>query len=87
MSRIPEEELFKICLEFWHFFSQNVYDKQRQAQNQNGFSNGNGMVQGMDFGGLINNQQNLLQTGAGLSMMHEAVYPEILHEVKNIMFD
>ena len=24
LSRIPEDELFKICLEFWHFFAYNT---------------------------------------------------------------
>lgn len=27
MSRIPDEELFKICLDFWHFFSGDVMTK------------------------------------------------------------
>ena len=28
LSRIPEEELFKICLDFWKFFSYDVMEKQ-----------------------------------------------------------
>ena len=33
MSRIPDDELFKICLDFWHFFSKDIMEKQqRQAQ-------------------------------------------------------
>lgn len=30
MSRIQDEELFKICLDFWHFFAQDIMNKQRQ---------------------------------------------------------
>ena len=32
MSRIQDEELFKICLDFWHFFSNDIMIKQRQYQ-------------------------------------------------------
>ena len=28
MSRIPDDELFKICLDFWHFFSKDIMEKQ-----------------------------------------------------------
>jgi len=27
LTNIQEEELFKICLEFWHWFAQNVMNK------------------------------------------------------------
>ena len=30
MSRIQDEELFKICLDYWHFFAQDIMNKQRQ---------------------------------------------------------
>lgn len=33
MSRIEDEELFKICLDFWHFFANDVMRKQTQAAN------------------------------------------------------
>jgi len=29
LSKIPEDELFKICLEFWHFFANDVMMKTR----------------------------------------------------------
>lgn len=48
LSRIPEDELFKICLDFWHFFSYNVMMKTRGNQY---FDN----VGGMNFGVLLNN--------------------------------
>ena len=35
MSRIPDEELFKICLDFWHFFANDVMKKQMQYAQQN----------------------------------------------------
>ena len=31
MSRIQDDELFKICLDFWHFFSKDVMEKQRKC--------------------------------------------------------
>ena len=27
MSRIPDDELFKICLDFWHFFTYDILQK------------------------------------------------------------
>lgn len=27
LSYVTEDELFKICLDFWHFFSQDIYNK------------------------------------------------------------
>jgi hypothetical protein len=36
---VPEEELFKICLEFWKFFATDAMNK-RAAQSQNGFGGG-----------------------------------------------
>lgn len=32
LSRIPEDELFKICLEFWHFFCYNTMIKTKGNQ-------------------------------------------------------
>lgn len=32
LSRIPEEELFKIILEFWHFFANDTLKKTRSQQ-------------------------------------------------------
>lgn len=29
LSHVPEEELFKICMSFWHFISQDVLNKTR----------------------------------------------------------
>jgi len=31
MSNIPEEELFKICLEFWHWFCNDLMMKVKGA--------------------------------------------------------
>lgn len=35
MSRIQDEELFKICLDFWHFFANDVMKKQMHYAQQN----------------------------------------------------
>lgn len=48
LSRIPEDELFKICLDFWFFFCYNVMMKTRGNQF---FDN----LGGMNFGSLLNN--------------------------------
>jgi len=77
MSRIPDEELFKICLDFWHFFSGDVMTKQqRQAQS-------------LHFGAMAIPGLNLagVQHQTAPSLLHAHVYPEVLREVKNILFD
>ena len=35
LSRIPEEELFKIILEFWHWFANDTLQKTKGAQQNN----------------------------------------------------
>jgi exportin-1 len=45
LSHIPEEELFKICLDFWHWFSHDVLLKTKQQYFQEA-----PRVPGMDFG-------------------------------------
>ena len=30
-TNIPEEELFKICLEFWHFFTLDILEKTKSG--------------------------------------------------------
>ena len=35
LSRINEEELFKICLEFWHFFALDTLNKTKGMKMQN----------------------------------------------------
>lgn len=32
LTSVPEDELFKICLEFWHWFSNDVMMKTRGHQ-------------------------------------------------------
>ena len=69
MSRIADEELFKICLEFWHFFANNVMTKMRNQQNN---------FQAASIPGL-----NLpTPTPQAPTLMHAHVYPGILTEVK-----
>ena len=29
-TNIPEDELFKICLDFWHFLTMNILEKTKQ---------------------------------------------------------
>ncbi len=48
LSNIPEDELFKICLDFWHFFCYNVMMKTKGNQYFDNFA-------GMNFGNLLNN--------------------------------
>jgi len=70
MSRIPEDELFKICLDFWHFFSNDIMQKQR---------NHSGVMRPSSIPGLNLPQQ---QAAMAPSLMHAHIYPEILTEVK-----
>ena len=66
-SNIPEEELFKICLEFWFFFTYDILQKSKKGM----FSSQQmAPVQGMNF----DIQNNLLQN----SFMHGQIYPKIL---------
>ncbi len=36
LSYIPEDELFKICLDFWHFLTYNIMIKLKGDQYFNG---------------------------------------------------
>jgi hypothetical protein len=46
LSRIPEDELFKICLEFWNFFAQDTLNKTVGARNQQAEN----LIPGMNLG-------------------------------------
>ena len=83
LSNIPEEELFKICLEFWHFFSHDCLMKTRgssmfqQAEVP--------QIQGMDFAsfsGFTTQQSTQMAT-----QLHQQVYPQILDQVKVTMIN
>ena len=82
LSHIPEDELFKICLDFWHFFCYNVMVKIKGEQyfsavDPNGIPNYNGVhFTNMNFG-------NILQS----SFMHNQVYPAILQHIRMILID
>jgi hypothetical protein len=34
MSNVPEDELFKICLDFWHFLSVDIMQNPRNNKEQ-----------------------------------------------------
>lgn len=58
LSNIPEDELFKICLDFWHVFCNNVMmkvkgDQYFNSNNVNAFNNYN-MGRGMNFNSILN---------------------------------
>ena len=57
-SNIPEEELFKICLEFWYFFTMDILQKTKK----NIFNGTPNQIPGMNF----DNMPNLLSN----SYMH-----------------
>jgi hypothetical protein len=46
MSNIPEDELFKICLDFWHFLCVDIMQNPRNNRDQ-------AAVIGMDFYGVL----------------------------------
>ena len=71
LSNIPEDELFKISLDFWHFFCYNVMLKTKGQQYYDTYT-----YAGMNLGQLLNT-----------SFLHCQVYPAILDNVRNIMID
>lgn len=97
LSNIDEDELFKICLDFWHFFSYNIMIKTKgdtyfstdpNAQN-NIFQNYNlsaiksGMAPVVPAMGGFNFGINLLSS----SYMHNQVYPQVLESVRIMAID
>ena len=74
MSRIQDEELFKICLDFWHFFAKDVMEKQRKCAQA--FLQTNHQIPGLNLPAV---QQ---QPNQAPSLMHAHVYPQILTELK-----
>jgi exportin-1 len=74
LSRVPEEELFKICLEFWHFFCLNTMMKVRGNQ----FFGGQGAIYGLE-----STSSTLMPN----SFLHFNVYPQILESVRLIIID
>ena len=73
MSRVPEEELFKICLEFWKFFARDVMEKKLASQ------------QGV--GGYTSVPRMFVGAQPVISFLAQEIYPGILSEVKEIMLD
>jgi hypothetical protein len=47
LSNIPEDELFKICLDFWHFLSVDIIQNNRMGQDQQFY------VPGLDFSSML----------------------------------
>lgn len=47
MSSIPEDELFKICLDFWHYLCIDIQSNPRNSRDQ-------AHIVGMDFYGVLN---------------------------------
>ena len=45
MSSIPEDELFKICLDFWHYLCVDIQSNSRNNRED---------IVGMDFYGVLN---------------------------------
>jgi len=77
-SNIPEEggELFKICLDFWYFFTMDILQKTKK----NIFS---GITPNPIPGMNLDTSQSLLQN----SFMHGQIYPKILEELRETMID
>jgi exportin-1 len=80
LSNIPEDELFKICMNFWHFFSHDVMIKTKPPMQFNHGSPGDG---NLDF----SNFATQMATQTKVTMMHQQVYPAVLKDVKIVMID
>jgi hypothetical protein len=55
LSEVQEDELFKICLDFWHFFSLNIMDKTKGTQFYNKCKLTilvNSCIEQTDYGGM-----------------------------------
>ena len=73
-TNIPVDELFKICLEFWHFWTMDILQKTKsELFGQQGTS-------GNSFSGMAGFGNSMM-----LSFMHAQVYPEILYELRESM--
>ena len=94
LSNIPEDELFKICLDFWHFFCYNIMVKTKGGE----YFNGNPALaqeSGTPFPNY--NANSLYGSSAGFGMnlnsllnnsfMHNQVYPPILEQVRLMAID
>jgi exportin-1 len=71
LSLIPEDELFKICIDFWHFLSTDIMQNPRHAKDASV-----GAHIGMDFYSVLQG-----------SFMSQHVYPEIFANVEQILVD
>lgn len=81
LSQIPEDELFKICLDFWNFFCENVMVKVKGHQyfaqlDERGFPVYNGQH-------FLNFSGSLL----GGNFLQSQVYPPVLEAVRQTLVD
>lgn len=51
LTNVPEEELFKICIEFWHWFCQD--GMQKGQPHMQGMLQQNSKIAGMDFADFV----------------------------------
>lgn len=80
LSMIPEEELFKICIEFWHWLTHDVMMKMRGHQF---FDPKVLSVPGLDFSSAPSNAIG----NKGNTFLHQNVYKDIFNQLRQIMFD
>ena len=82
LTSVDEEELFKICLEFWHWFSNNVMTKLRGDQSSQAVP----QIPGMDFQFAANSREKVSLQSAN-SWLYQNVYPKVFDSCHVLMFD
>jgi exportin-1 len=79
ISEVPDEEVFKICLEYYHVFSQDLYQSETRARPGGlGFGEGGSML-GL---GLV---QDATPASSGMGGSRVSMYKDILTRVRHVL--
>lgn len=81
LSNIEDDELVKICLDFWHFFTMDILKKTRAQI----FDQNNRQDSMTKTGMNLNYGQ--FQNGILNSFMHTQIYPAIMEELRETIID
>lgn len=83
LSNIPEDELFKISMNFWHFFANDVLSKTKPISLVMNRTQEIPFDNNLDF----SNFSTQFTQANKLTLMHHQVYPAILRDIKVVMID
>ncbi len=82
LSNVPEDELFKINMNFWHFFASDVLSKTRPITLGHQGAEIAHIDNNLDFSNFSTQFSQIKVT-----LMHQQVYPQILRDVKILAID